>query len=207
LYVTNTFIKHRRSQVLTWYKWNNLDQASQIDYILARRPMRRLVTDSKAMPNIQMDTDHRPVMLEMKTSLPPRARKSEIVIEHINLKKLDDATICQKIQADMDSKFNNLSKETRTPEEEWECYRLSLTDSLKSRCGTKKSGKGVKKGTAWWNETVKDAIKNKKSLFKQWSKSKNKNDYENYRQARKECKKVVKKAKDESWKEYGEQLA
>ncbi|BFZ26164.1 hypothetical protein BsWGS_29203 [Bradybaena similaris] len=36
LFITNTFYEHRDSQIYTWYKWNNVDCKSQIDYILAR---------------------------------------------------------------------------------------------------------------------------------------------------------------------------
>ncbi|XP_072039455.1 uncharacterized protein [Amphiura filiformis] len=76
LFITNTFFQHRRSQIYTWYKWNNLEQASQINFILARKSHQRHVIDSKAMPNIQVDTDHRPVMLE--TRAPHQLRNSDI---------------------------------------------------------------------------------------------------------------------------------
>ncbi|XP_072028159.1 uncharacterized protein [Amphiura filiformis] len=54
---------------------------------------------------------------------------------------------------------------------------------------------------------VKEAIKVKKKLFKQWSRTKSQSDYDKYKEARKECKKVVQTAKNASWQEYGENLA
>ncbi|XP_072017154.1 uncharacterized protein [Amphiura filiformis] len=102
---------------------------------------------------------------------------------------------------------DNLSDQKGTAEEEWNLFKTSLTDTLKAKCGIKKAGKGDKKGTAWWNDTVKVAIKVKKKLFKQWSRTKSQSDYDKYKEVRKECKKVVKTAKNASWQEYGENLA
>ena len=61
----------------------------------------------------------------------------------------------------------------------------------------KKAGK-VKK-TPWWNDNVKEAIKDKK-LYKAWVRSKLDEDYIKYRLARRHCKRVAKEAKEESWK-------
>ncbi|XP_072018463.1 uncharacterized protein [Amphiura filiformis] len=43
--------------------------------------------------------------------------------------------------------------------------------------------------------------------IQQWSRTKSQSDYDKYKEARKECKKVVKTAKNASWQEYGENLA
>ncbi|GFR90790.1 craniofacial development protein 2 [Elysia marginata] len=34
LVIVNTLFEHRQSQIITWYKWNNLDVCSQIDFVL-----------------------------------------------------------------------------------------------------------------------------------------------------------------------------
>ncbi|XP_072039074.1 uncharacterized protein [Amphiura filiformis] len=208
LFITNTFFQHRKSQIYTWYRWNDLEQASQIDFILARKSHQRHVIDSKAMPNIQVDTDHRPVMLETRAPHQIRNRKLKPVTTTINWKKLREEDTCQEIELEMAQKMcDNLSDRKGTAEEEWNLFKTSLTDTLKAKCGIKKAGKGDKKGTAWWNDTVKEAIKVKKKLFKQWSRTKSQSDYDKYKAARKECKKVVKTAKNASWQEYGENLA
>ena len=46
----------------------------------------------------------------------------------------------------------------------------------------------------------------KKRLYKMWVKSKLTNDYIKYRLARRYNKKVERTAKDQSWKQYGEEL-
>ena len=34
LWIANTFYEHRHSQRQTWYRWNDLNASSQIDFIL-----------------------------------------------------------------------------------------------------------------------------------------------------------------------------
>ena len=71
LWITNTFYEHRPSQTQTWYKWNDLNTSSQIDFISTRMEYRRNITDAKAIPNAGLDTDHRPVILCARTQRRP----------------------------------------------------------------------------------------------------------------------------------------
>ncbi|XP_072022815.1 uncharacterized protein [Amphiura filiformis] len=77
---------------------------------------------------------------------------------------------------------DNLSDRKVKAEEEWNLFRTSLKDTLNAKCGIKKAGKGHKKVTAWWNDTVMEAIKVKKKLFKQWSRTKSQSDYDKYKE-------------------------
>jgi hypothetical protein len=63
MYITNTFFQHRESQIYTWYKWNDTNCKSQIDFILARKLNNSIVTDSKAVPNVTDSTDNKMVMI------------------------------------------------------------------------------------------------------------------------------------------------
>lgn len=58
--------------------------------------------------------------------------------------------------------------------------------------------KGNQKATAWWNDTVKEALKEKKSLHKIWVKSRRDEDYINYRTARRTCQRLIKTSKVEA---------
>ena len=62
LIITNTFFQHRETQIYIWYKGNDIDVSSQIDFTLARTRMRCNIRDSRAIPNAGLDTDHRPVI-------------------------------------------------------------------------------------------------------------------------------------------------
>ncbi|XP_005102194.1 craniofacial development protein 2-like [Aplysia californica] len=78
LFITNTF-QHRASQMYTWYRWNNIKVSSQIDFILARSRMQITITDSRAIPNAGLDTDHRPIAttLTTKKERKPKKRQQE----------------------------------------------------------------------------------------------------------------------------------
>ena len=67
LFITNTFFEHRASQVYTWYKWSDINVSSQIDFTLVRTRMRSHISDSRAIPNAGLDTDHRPVITTLTT--------------------------------------------------------------------------------------------------------------------------------------------
>ncbi|XP_076439383.1 uncharacterized protein LOC143278392 [Babylonia areolata] len=54
---------------------------------------------------------------------------------------------------------------------------------------------------------MREAIKEKKRLYKIWVKSKDEEDYIKYRLARRHSKKVVKTAKEKAWIQYGEKLS
>ncbi|XP_072030795.1 craniofacial development protein 2-like [Amphiura filiformis] len=170
LFVTNTFFQHRSTQIFTWYKWNDLTKASQLDFILIKKTDRCTVNDSKAMPNIHIDTDHRPVMMETSARRRPQPNKRQQP-ETINLRKLAEEPVKAAIEQQMDQLFQKLPDQEGNTEEEWTWFKDALTDTLKANCGTKKRKTGQVKGTSWWNDTVKAATKEKKRLFKKWSKA------------------------------------
>ena len=68
---------------------------------------------------------------------------------------------------------------------------------------SEEGSKGPFKKTPWWND---NAVTDKKKLYKAWVRSKLEEDYIKYKLARRHCKRVVKEAKEESLKKYGEQL-
>ncbi|XP_012935508.1 craniofacial development protein 2-like [Aplysia californica] len=75
LFITNTFFQHRACQIYTWYRWNNIMVSSQIDFILTRTRMRITITDSRAIPNAGLDTDHRPIITTLTTKKERKPKK------------------------------------------------------------------------------------------------------------------------------------
>ncbi|XP_047106357.1 uncharacterized protein LOC124775571 [Schistocerca piceifrons] len=70
------------------------------------------------------------------------------------------------------------------------------------------SGRGVPKDkkTWWWNEEVQKVVKEKKDAKRKWDMSRNAEDGQAYKIAKKEAKRAVAKAKAESVREAYEQL-
>ncbi|GFS07529.1 endonuclease exonuclease phosphatase domain containing protein [Elysia marginata] len=93
LVIANTLFQHRQSQIITWYKWNNLDVCSQIDFVLVRTKMRSTLIDTRVIPNTELDTDHRPIITtrtqKQKTSDKNKAKANKTSRKRvINIKKL-----------------------------------------------------------------------------------------------------------------------
>ena len=90
LLISNTFYNHRLSQRQTWYKSNDLGVSSQIDFILTRAKDRRNTTDARAIPNISLDTDHRPVIMTLKQKMWKNKRAKHRPEERIKLRVLNE---------------------------------------------------------------------------------------------------------------------
>ena len=206
LIITNTFYQHRETQIYTWYKWNNIDVSSQIDFTLARCRMRCNIRDSRAIPNAGLDTDHRPVITTSVIEKKRKVTKKKKQLERLNMHKLQDEEVQTKIKCIISEKLDHIDPTILNVDEAWDSFKTVLLDTIREACGIKKTGGRNRKATAWWNEEVKDAIKEKKKLYKTWVKTKDEEDYIKYRLARRHSKKVVRTAKEKAWTQYGEKL-
>ncbi|XP_012935237.1 uncharacterized protein LOC106011148 [Aplysia californica] len=207
LFITNTFFQHRASQIYTWYRWNNIMVSSQIVFILTRTRMRITITDSRAIPNACLDTDHRPIITTLTTKKERKPKKHKRQQERLNIHKLGDDQVQALIRSTLNEKLGSINSTILTVEKAWDTFKTTLLDTMKEVCGTKKTRGKHRKATAWWNKEVKDAIKEKKRLYNVWVKSKNEEDYIKYRLARRHSKKVVITSKEKSWTQYGEKLS
>ena len=98
------------------------------------------------------------------------------------------------------SGYKRIDLDAQPMDETWSIFKASPIETLSKACGVKKAGKGPIKKTPRWNENVKEAIKDKKKLYKAWVISKLEEDYIKDRLTRRHCRRVVKEAKEKSWK-------
>lgn len=63
-----------------------------------------------------------------------------------------------------------------------------------------------KKQTAWWTEEIKQNIKDKKMLWKQYLAQKTIDSYDKYKSQRKNVKKLITTAQRKSWEKFGEKM-
>ena len=127
--------------------------------------------------------------------------------ERINLRALNEVETKQKFEEELGKTLTDIDLDALSMDETWSIFKASLIETLSKACGVKKAGKGPVKKTLWWNDNVKEAIKDKKKLYKAWVRSKLEEDYIKYRLAKRHSKGVVKEGKEESWKKCGEQLS
>jgi len=207
LFITNTHFNHRESQLYTWYKWSDLGCKSQIDFILAKRTCKRWVLDSRAIPNMCIDTDHKAVMMTIRRNRLQATRKhNKTGKETYKVNKLKEETIKKEYLQLITEEFNSLPTNNTSVEEEWTMFKKAIQDAAERTCGSTKNRRMKPQITAWWNEDVKTAIKEKKHKYRKWIYSKQPSDLMDYRITRKHVKGVVKKAKEQAWLKYGEML-
>ena len=206
LYITNTFYQHRKSQMYTWYKWNDLNIATQFDFILVKLKQRKLVTDSRAIPNAGLDTDHRPVILTTCRK-EKRKNKKRNNVQTINTKQLENEDIKFEVQRSVESQLQQYNIDEMSLDQTWDVFKEVIGKTLEDKCGTRKSNNNNRKATPWWNQQVKSAVEEKKKAFKKWYQTRNNEDYEIYKIARKSCAKIIKESTEKSYKKYGEELS
>ena len=71
-------------------KWNDLGVSSQTDFILTKAKDRRKTTDARPITSINLDTDHRPVIMTLKQRMWRNKRAKHRPEERINLRVLNE---------------------------------------------------------------------------------------------------------------------
>ena len=91
-------------------------------------------------------------------------------------------------------------------EEEWRSFRDALLRCAKNVCGVRRVGGCRRKGCEWWNDEVKLAVSQKSRAFEEWLQAKSVVAYANYREKRKEVRRVVRRAKRDADARWGRRL-
>jgi exonuclease III len=175
LSIMNTFFKHQESHQYTWYRYNSqlgvYDQKTQIDFILASK--KSIIKDVKAIPSESLDSDHRLVKGKLKIHLPEKPKN--IVRKRVKVENIPDKK--QEIQQAVQDKADDIPSENI--EEYWSNLRNHIQDIQENVIGMKTVGKTKKKKTGWWTEEVKEEVRKKNLLFKQWLKERTPESREN----------------------------
>ncbi|WP_435326731.1 hypothetical protein, partial [Klebsiella pneumoniae] len=87
---------------------------------------------------------------------------------------------------------------------EWSLCRESLVGCSTDVCGKRIVGRGIRKGSEWWNEAVKKVVDEKKRAYEEWLQCNTLEKYEIYKQKRMEVKRKVKEAKKAADVRWGE---
>ena len=94
LLLGNTCFKKRDSHLIT-YKSGNI--ATQIDFILFHRTMRKLVTDVKVIPGKEVALQHQLLVCDMRIDVPPKSKRTFTPrLKVWNLKTLRQAIISRR---------------------------------------------------------------------------------------------------------------
>ena len=138
----------------------------------------------KSHPSAGLDTDYRPVITTLVTEKKRKITKKKKQLERLNMHKLQDEEVQTKRKCTISEKLNHIDPTLLNVHEAWDSFKTVLLDTIREACVIRKTGGRNRKVTAWWNKEVKEAIKEKKKLYKIWVKTKDEEDYIKYRLAR-----------------------
>ena len=206
--IANTFFKHKEA-----HKWTRVveerNERSIIDYVIVSNSLFYSTQDVRVKRGAEIYSDHYLVLAKMsilpKVKDPKKnmSRRTKLRVE--KLREEDTKTNYQKtIKTYIEAKPNT-AENSEDIESIWEDYKEIIIKSATEVCGKKVIG-GSKKMTAWWNEDVKEKIKEKKDAWKKYLSSQRQEDKENYKIKRQAAKEEVLKSKQMQWQKFGETL-
>ena len=210
--VMNSWFQHKDIHKFTWV-CPGRDLKSIIDYFVVRRDTRVRVKDVKVVRGADASSDH--YLLLMKMSMRCKVQKAEKKAENvaIQIDRLKERKVRIKFQAKLLEKMNEreLSREEGiqergvSVEDVWLEFKEGVIGAAVEVCGVRRS-KGGRKRTRWWNDDVKEALKQKKIAYLRWVQQKTGETKEAYQTAKKNARRVIRQAQNEEWVELGESL-
>ena len=163
LLLGNTCFKKRDSHLITYKSWNI---AMQIDFILFRRTMRKLVTDVNMIPGEEVALQHQLLVCDMRIDVPPKSKCK--FTPRLKVWKLKDPQTSNHFQ-----EVFNLHVSTSAgvadgaTEDTWNIIKTGLLKTTEEVSGTTRPHRWHCE-TWWWNEHVEKAIAAKRTAFKAW---------------------------------------
>ena len=207
LIISNTWYQHKEIHQFTW-ECRGRGLKSILDYFLVRREDRRRVKDTKVVRGAEIGSDHYLVLLKLtrRPHIRQEVRRSDHRRLHLNRWKLKEKEAQWRFRMKLERRLDRARYwEGSNVEEVWGEFKKNVMETAAEVCGTKQY-RNAQKRTRWWNEEVKQAIKNKKVAYLKWLQQQTSEAKERYQEAKKEAKRVVRQARNEEWIELGKSL-
>ena len=213
LVITNTFYGHKDIHRFT-REAKSRDEKSIIDYVIINKEYRREVRDTRVRRGAEIYSDHFLVLskieigaenqcVEKKNTKEKNQRK-----EVIKTYRLREEGTAEKYREGIEIEMIKIKEqrwEGTSTETLWKKIRSSLIQTAKKVCGTKIINER-RKQTRWWNEEIKREVKLKKQSWQRYLSAGTDADYRRYKEQRGKVKEMVKRAKQQSWEEFGERM-
>ena len=140
--------------------------ATQINFILFPRAMRKLVTDVKVIPGEEVALQHQLLVCDMRFDVPPKPKRK--FTPRLKVWKLTDPQRRNHFQEVFKL---HVSASAGVPdaasEHIWNNLKTGLLKTTEEVCGTRRPHRW-RRETWWWNEHVGEVITAKGQAFKAW---------------------------------------
>ena len=161
MFLGNTCFKKCDSHLITYRSGNT---ATQIDFMLFRKSLRKLVMDVKVIPGEEVALQHQLLVCDMMIDMPPQIKRK--LTPRPKVWRLRDPQTCSRFQEVFKAHVPTVETEAATTTEEiWAKLKTGLLKTTEEVCGTTKPHRW-RRETWWWNKEVDDAITAKPQAFK-----------------------------------------
>lgn len=160
--IGNTFFEHK--DIHQYTRIGPKGEKSIIDYILIERNKLRMLNDVRVKRGPEIYSDHFLVVGKVKVQVEIRNGKQEDSrYEKIKSYKLKEEEIATQYQEKVTNLIENRSdiKIDSDVDTAWNTFKVVILKAETETCGIIKK-RGNKKQTAWWNDTVKSEVAEKK---------------------------------------------
>ena len=131
--------------------------ATVIDFVVVQKEVMKKVKDINVIPEEECFSQYRLLIMDL-------------MMEHRAVRKLKNSGKV-KLWRLKDEKIKRKMKDAKEEPESWDDWSKHIMNVAKRACGLSKSGHN-QETTRWWNEKVKEVIKEKRRLYKVCQKKK-----------------------------------
>ena len=207
--VGNTWFEKRPFQKYTREGDNGLEK-SLIDYVLVDERNKRFLEDVNVFRGAAGGiSDHYLVEAKVRVRGNVRRERREVVCKKvIKVRELEKEQPRRDFQLGMSNEWERVKGcRVRSVEEEWELFKNAVLSEATRVCGHTNVGR-KKVGSVWWDEEVKEIVREKKKLYENFIKDRtNMRNKDLYKRKNREVKALIREKKNESDVREGERLS
>ena len=158
LTVVNSLFKKKDEHLVTFRSGSC---RTQIDYFLIRANHRRECKDCKVIPSEWLGTQHKLLVMDLmiKNFKVKKRGRGDVRIRWWNLTRENATKLSKKIKSEVNWKL------VGDADAVWEGMAQCIHRSAKEVLGVSRGGRGRRSGTWWWNEEVREKVKEKQKAY------------------------------------------
>ena len=146
------------------------------------------------IPGDSVAPQHRLLVLDIHLKVPLKPRK-KMVMPRVKWWELNNKEKRTRYAREVAPQLSNIKSTELTANDMWQAVATTLLNTAKMLLGTTKGGRPIDRETWWWNAEVQAAVSKKKALYKNWQRSKQPVDRNQYLEAKRAAKQTIAIAK------------
>ncbi|XP_071740546.1 uncharacterized protein [Rutidosis leptorrhynchoides] len=212
LVVANSFFKKTNAQLATFHSGGN---STQIDYLLLRRGDLRTCGDCKALTDLTCSSQHRLLVMDLvlrrRVNRSVRPVQPTILWKKLNGEKAETfkTVVVERVEAEVEMVSHD------DADQMWNCLASTIREAAKKALGVAvgtSRGHSSDRESWWFSDEVQSKVALKQLRFRElitcrdWTPTGRSRVEERYKEAKREAKKVVARAKDKAYEDLHRKL-